>query len=139
MDNGTSIFLLAGVLVVGLVLFAYISKIGHKRSKLNHDEFRQRWQRIRQLQSQGETGWQLSIMDADKLLDQALRQSGYRGETMGERLKSAQTAFRNTDAIWKAHKLRNRLAHEQDVRLNSMFVSQALTSFEAGLKDLGAF
>jgi hypothetical protein len=136
-DSGLLI-LLGSVLLVGLVFLAYISGPGRRRNQLDHDEFRQRWQRIQQLHGQGEAGWQLAIMEADKLLDQALRQSGYHGETMGERLKSARNVFRNNNEVWKAHKLRNRLAHEQDVHLNNMFANQALHGFEAGLKDLGA-
>lgn len=137
MDNSL-LFLLGAVLVVGFIFFVFISKGSRRRSRLDRTEFQQRWQRIRHLESQGESGWQLAIMEADKLLDQALRQSGYGGETMGERLKSAQRTFRSADNIWKAHKLRNRLAHEQDVQLNSLFVGQALHNFEVGLRDLGA-
>lgn len=130
--------LLAVALFAGLIFFVYISSKGRRRSALDQDEFRRRWQRIEQLQAQGEAGWQLAVMEADKLLDQALRQSGYHGEKMGERLKNASKAFGNTDDVWRAHKLRNRLAHEQDVRLDSGTVSQALRQFSAALKDLGA-
>jgi transposase len=57
---------------------------------------------------------------------------------MGDRLKNARGSFMNNNAVWEAHKLRNRLAHEQNVQLNSFSVDQALKGFKAGLKDLGA-
>lgn len=132
------IILLAGVLLVGLVLFAYIATAGKRRSKLDREYYRAQWQNIEQLQNQGGSGWQLAILEADKLLDQALKAAGYPGQTMGDRLKDARSAFRSNDHVWQAHKLRNRLAHETNVQLNSIVVSRALRQFKAGLKDIGA-
>jgi hypothetical protein len=129
---------LATILVIGLILFAYIASAGRKSGRLDRAAYRKRWQRIEQLQSQGETGWQVAIFEADKLLDQALKEAGYPGQTMGDRLKDARSAFRNTDHVWQAHKLRNRLAHEHDIRLNTIVVARSLRQFKAGLKDLGA-
>jgi transposase len=126
------------IIVAGLVLMAMISGFGKRRSGLDNKLYAERWQRIESLQQTGDAGWQVAIIEADKLVDMALKARGYSGETMGERLKSARTAFRNNDHTWQAHKLRNRIAHEHDVRLNSLMVSQALRSFKAALKDLGA-
>lgn len=131
------ILLLAAALFIGLVLLAYIAFSG-RRSKLDRTLYRERWQRIEQLSAEGETGWQVAIMEADKLLDLALKANGYPGQTTGDRLKDARTAFRNNDHIWQAHKLRNRLAHEHDVQLNHVVVQRALRHFKSGLKDLGA-
>ncbi len=137
MDN-LLLLVLAIAFFVGVVLFVYIAVSSRKRSKLDQTYFRVRWQKIEQLQNQGDTGWQLAVLEADKLLDQALKAAGYPGQTMGDRLKDAQRAFRDTDAVWQAHKLRNRLAHESDVRLNTIVVSRTLRQFKLGLKDLGA-
>ena len=137
MDNILMIMFIA-VLIVGLALFAYIAAAGKKRSKLDRAYFQSHWQRIEGLQSQGESGWQLAVMEADKLLDQALKAAGYPGATMGDRLKDARRAFRDTDAASQSHKLRNRLALENDVRLNCIVASRAPRQFNAGLKDLGA-
>ncbi len=130
--------LLAGVLVVAVVAFTGVSKLNQKRSGLDPAYYKAQWQKIDGLKANGPAGLQVAIMEADKLLDHALKGRGFAGETMGERLKSARGAFMNNNAIWDAHKLRNRLAHEQSVPLSGMTAGTALSSLKAGLKDLGA-
>lgn len=130
---------LAVVLLVAVVLLAGIGGLNKKRSGLDHAYYKKQWDMILSYKSNGGAGLQLAIFEADKLLDHALKNRGYPGETMGERLKAARGSFMNNDAVWHAHKLRNRLAHEQNVPLNGLTVDQALRGFRAALKDLGAF
>jgi len=80
----------------------------------------------------------LAVIDGDKLLDEALRKRGFRGKTMGERLVSAQRSLSDNDGAWYAHKLRNRLVHESNVRLKKNEAQNALAGFKQALKDLGA-
>jgi len=40
--------------------------------------------------------------------------------------------------VWYAHKLRNRLVHEPNVRLKKSEAQMALTGFRQALRDLGA-
>lgn len=141
MDNDNIIFLMfIGITVIAFAMLAIISKVARKKSGLDHAHYQKRWAQIEQLSSMGENGWQVAIMNADSLLDQALKTRGFHGETMGERLKSASKnhLFRNNDAIWSAHKLRNRLAHEPDVKLNQVLVRRSLGALKSGLKDAGA-
>ena len=80
----------------------------------------------------------LAVIDADKLLDEALKKRSYKGKTVGERLVSAQRDLSDNDSVWYAHKLRNRLVHEPTVRLRKTEAKNALAGFRQGLKDLGA-
>ena len=80
----------------------------------------------------------LALIDADKLLDEALKKRNYKGKTVGERLVSAQRDLSDNDGVWYAHKLRNRLVHEPTVRLRKNEAKNALAGFRQGLKDLGA-
>jgi sensor domain CHASE-containing protein len=80
----------------------------------------------------------LAVIDADKLLDDVLRKRNFRGKTMGERLVAAQRSLSDNDAVWYAHKLRNRLVHEPEVRLKKNEAQNALAGFKKGLHDLGA-
>jgi hypothetical protein len=57
---------------------------------------------------------------------------------MGERLVAAQRTLSDNDAVWYAHKLRNRLVHEDNVRLTKRDVQKALSGFKQALRDLGA-
>jgi len=82
--------------------------------------------------------WALAIIDADKLLDHALKARRYKGKTMGERLVSAQHDLTDNGAIWFAHKLRNKLVHEETPKLTQRDVKNALLGLRGALKDLGA-
>lgn len=128
----------AVIVVLGVVLLAGMGTLTRRRSGLDRAYYQRQWQAIEGFKNAGGPSLQLAVMEADKLLDHALRDRGFRGETMGERLKAASRAFSSTNNIWKAHKLRNRLAHESGVQLNRVWVEQALHSFKSGLKDLGA-
>ena len=127
-----------GIVILGVVFLATINVAHRKKSGLNRAYYQKQWQAIESYKKNGGAGLQLAIFEADKLLDHALKGRGFSGETMGERLKSARGAFMNNDAVWNAHKLRNRLAHEQQVSLNGVSVDGALRGFKAALKDLGA-
>jgi hypothetical protein len=133
------LIMFAAILFVGILLMVIIALTRKTPGGLNREEFRMKWMQIeRSLSVDDEGSNHLAILNADKLLDQALKARGFRGETMGERLKSASTHLRNRNAVWTAHKLRNRIAHESDVKISPNATRQALKAFKAGLRDLGA-
>ncbi len=78
------------------------------------------------------------LLNADKLLDQALKERGFSGNTMGERMKSANKIWSNANHVWGAHKLRNQIAHESEIKVSLNMTRRALASFRQALKDLGA-
>lgn len=137
MDDTLFIFL-GGALLVAVVFFFVVTKFAQRPQALDRQYYQNQWARIAQLQQGREVEWHVAIMEADKLLDKALQARGFRGQTMGERLKSARNTLRDNNAVWQAHKLRNRLAHESDVHLSHGQVTQALNGLKSGLKDLGA-
>ena len=136
-DTMPLLFLL-GVLIVGVLLFVVILLTRRSPKTLNREKYQSDWLNIEQSLTKETGSWQLAVMNADKLLDRALKERGFKGSTMGERLASAGRSFSKCDAIWAAHKLRNRLAHEDNVKLTPKLTRQALTSIKYGLKDLGA-
>ncbi|HEX3082431.1 MAG TPA: hypothetical protein VHQ86_04200 [Candidatus Saccharimonadia bacterium] len=140
---------LAVVLVGGIILLAVVEagRSNRRRSRaprrmphvsLDRADFAARWQTIMAVSTTGASGLKSSINEADKLLDHALKQSGYAGATMGDRLRSAGSRFSNRNDVWSAHKLRNALAHEVGFDLVPSQAKEALSQFEQGLKDLGA-
>lgn len=130
---------LGGVLVIALLLFVVLSLMRQLAPKnLNQQKYQSDWLTIEQSLTTEIGSWQLAVMNADKLLDRALKERGFKGTTMGERMTSASRVFTKRDAVWAAHKLRNRLAHEENVRLSLKVTKQALTSFKYALKDVGA-
>lgn len=131
--------ILAAVAVVILlaIVFGAGFLLRRKPRKLNQEYYQERWQSLQALCKDKAT-WPLAVIDADKLLDDALRRLHYRGKTMGERLVAAQRDIKNNDDVWYGHKLRNRLVHESNVKLRERDVKEALLGIRSALKDLGA-
>lgn len=77
-----------------------------------------------------------AILKADKLLDHALKKAGFFG-TLGEKLRKARAVFSDNNGVWSAHKLRNRIAHEIDIKVSSGQAQSALRNFKKALLDLG--
>lgn len=137
--DGTLLAFMIGVLVVGALLIIVITLTKRVPMGLDVEKYRSKWLQIEGSLKRDETSsHHLAVLNADKLLDQALREKGVRGETMGERMKTANASWRNANAVWGAHKLRNQIAHESDVRVTYDDARRALGGFKQALKDLGA-
>ena len=132
------IFTLLIIALIGAIILTVIMLVGKRIPKpLNKSYFTKEWRYLQAMCGNKDT-WPLAIINADKLLDTALKRRRFSGKTMGERMVSAQKKFSNNDSVWFAHKLRNRLVHEQDVNLREKDVKEALIGFRQALKDLGA-
>lgn len=138
MDSGV-VWLLIIVIILGVALVIAMGVLRRGGKGLNQDEFRSKWLEINAiLAKDNPSSWQVAIMEADKLLDQALICRGASGNTLGERLKSSGHKFSKLNAVWGVHKLRNQIAHEPDARLTYSITVKALAVFKQALKDLGA-
>lgn len=136
--DGSLIFLFAAIIIIGVLLFAMIT-FGKRGGHLDIEKYRTRWMAIEQsLERDNAASYHMAIMNADKLVDQALKDKGFKGQSMGERLKSAKDALPHRNEIWTAHKLRNQIAHEPDFKVDYMAARRALAQFKQTLKDLGA-
>lgn len=120
-----------------LVVFAVGLFVKNRKRPLDKEYFQKQWQAAQKFCGKKDT-WPLAIINADKLLDEALRKSHYRGKTMGERLVAAQRQLSDNDGVWYAHKLRNQLVHESDIKLDEEDVRDALQGIRQALRDLGA-
>ena len=138
-------------LVGGAVFYALIAaKSPSSRGKSRHyksgptvnlADIRGRWDTIKSSADAGPAGLKNAINDADKLFDAAMAAQGLRGDTMAERLKAARPRFHDYstyDAVWRAHKLRNAMAHDIGFDLVQSQAREALADFERGLRELGA-
>jgi hypothetical protein len=133
------IFLLIGVLILAVVLVLYISLTRRESPQLNRDKYQAQWLSIENsLSRDNEAASHMAVLNADKLLDQALRDRRYKGEKMADRMKSAKSVWHNENHVWAAHKLRNQLAHEASVQVSYDTVLRALSAYKQALKDLGA-
>lgn len=140
MDDATGIiFFFAAILIVGGLLFVFVSIAKNSPRELDVERYRSRWLSIETALSRNNEGSHtLCILNADKLLDQALRDRGVAGKTMAERMRGCQGKWTNGNGLWAAHKVRNRLAHETDATIDYDRAKQALIAYKQALKDLGA-
>lgn len=74
----------------------------------------ERWKKVvEHADSNNPNDWKQAIIDADVMLDNLVTRLGYRGESLGEKLKrSVKGDFKTRDAAWDAHLVRNRIAHD---------------------------
>lgn len=132
-------FMLAAVLVIAGLLLALIFRLQHGAAQLDTDKYRRKWLDIEsQVKKDDQRSCQFAVMEADKLLDTALKESGVKGDTMGERLKTAQERWSDRNGVWNAHKLRNQIVHEANVQVSYDNARRALAGFKRALKDIGA-
>lgn len=135
--NSSTVFLIL-VIAFGVAMLVSVGILSRRVThRLNQDYFQKKWLELLARVKTAD-GMVLAVIDADKLLDEALRRRSFKGKTMGERLVSAQRSLTDNDAVWYAHKLRNRLVHEPNTKLKKREAQNALAGFKRGLKDLGA-
>ncbi len=68
------------------------------------------------------------VMEAEKAADLLLAELGFRG-SFAEKLTAAGVRFGGMEPVWRAHKLRNRLAHEPGATASEAEADRALHAF----------
>ncbi|HUD10700.1 MAG TPA: hypothetical protein VMR28_03450 [Candidatus Saccharimonadales bacterium] len=134
MSISTELILVVIILAVVILLLGVMQR---RPRRLNKEYFGKKWQ-VLQKQCASKSTWALAVIDADKLLDEALKKRRFKGKTMGGRLMTAQHSLTDNDGAWFAHKLRNQLVHESDAKLTERKVKDALVGIRQALKDLKA-
>jgi hypothetical protein len=129
-------FIAAIIIVAVLIISSYFYR-RYRSHNLNKSHFSERWHDLQKHCKTRKT-WPLAIIDADNLLNEALKQHRFKGKTTGERLVAAQHILTSNEAVWFGHKLRNRIVHEDVRKLKKQDILDALSGFRQALKDLGA-
>ena len=142
--------------IVGLVLFGAIVWVKLRYKEVHHKDHKMfepihieeieakektvQWQIVlNHLASENPAEWKLGVMEADNMLDEILELSGYRGESLGEKLKSMDPSELKTyNEAWEAHKVRNQIAHEgSNMDFSKKIARDAIVKFEKVFKELG--
>ena len=138
MNGGVVTFIIA-ILIVAVLVFLAILLTGKHGYHFNVEAYQTRFLEIEnQLKQDNPASFAMTIINGDKLLDKAMIEMGVPGKTMGDRLKHANARFTNVNAVWRAHKLRNVIAHETDLEVSYKQAFNALAIYKQALKDLGA-
>lgn len=121
-----------------LVLFAVLVFVYRRTpKKLHADKFLGDWKELQGF-CRDKSTWGQAVIDADRLLDKALKRRKFKGKRMGERMVSAQRTITNNDQLWFAHNLAKKVIADPAMKLKEVEVKTALIGFRQALKDLGA-
>ena len=99
-----------------------------------------RWDVVLQyLFSESPGDWKLAVIEADSMLEGLMDQLGFKGEGLGEKLKSAdQDTFRSLTTAWEVHIIRNRIAHEgQQFELSQHEAKRVIALYEQIFREFG--
>ena len=133
------IFLIIAIVAVGILLLIAMGITRKHGHTFDVEEYQTKWLKIENsLVRDDPRSYPLAVIEADKLLDQALIELGLPGKTMGDRLKRVGDRFSKLNSVWHAHKLRNQIAHESGFEIDYGQASRSLAAFRQALKDLGA-
>ena len=91
------------------------------------------------IESDRPNDWKLAIIEADIILDDVLKQRGYVGNSLGERLRTiTPSQLSSIDDAWEAHKVRNRIAHDgADFVLTKRMAEQTIAQYRRVFSEFG--
>lgn len=92
-----------------------------------------KWVRVvEHTMSYNENDWRQAIIEADAMLFSMMDKMGFKGETLGDKLKLVnKDNFRHLNLAWEAHAVRNRIAHEgADFILTSREAKRVVSLYE---------
>lgn len=94
---------------------------------------------LQHIESTNPNDWKLAIIEADIILDDILKQRGYIGASLGERLKSISPDQLNSlNDAWEAHKVRNRIAHDgADFVLTQRLAEETINRYRRVFGEFG--
>ncbi len=146
-DVASALRTVALALIAAAVLFVvwlivakvrnFIFSLRFERS--DREAMRRRWAEIEQMShGSGEMSRKMAVLEADKLLDQALKALAMAGNTLGERLRFAQYKYPDLRDVWWAHRVRNQLVHEASYHLDAGLAAKAVRAYRRALRRIGA-
>ena len=144
------LFIVFSLLFLGFIIFALFKTSWLKRMIIwDAQEFLTyrpfgvskvvgKWQQIKKRLETGiESEAKLSIIEADKILDDTLKRMEFGGASLGERLERLTAAsLPNIEEVKLAHKIRNNIIHDPTYRLDLEEAKKVISAYEKALTDL---
>lgn len=126
------LFVLFAAIIMAMLLRRLLSR--PDLHGLTREDIQKRWEEVERLSDEGLMGMKMAIVEADNLLDGALKSMMMPGETMGERLKVAGYKYPELRNVWFAHKLRNQIVHESTFAISKRQGASAIRAYKKALK-----
>jgi hypothetical protein len=80
--------------------------------------------------------WKLAILEADKVLEMVVNTFAVPGDNMGDKMKNIERGdFQTLEEAWQAHKVRNRIAHEQNFHISQREARIAVDNYEKVFRE----
>lgn len=97
------------------------------------------WERISKKVDTGrETEYKLAVIEADSMVNEMLKKSGYSGKTFEEKVKSLSPAIlKDKEKLLRAHKNRNQIVADPDFELDAEQTKKILDEYKLVLISLG--
>jgi hypothetical protein len=86
-----------------------------------------------------ESDYRQAVIEADIMLDDILRERGYPGNTIAERLQGIKPgSLASLDGLWDAHKVRNRIAHDGSAFIvDERLAYRTIKQYENAFHEMG--
>lgn len=79
----------------------------------------------------------IAVIQGDALVDSILKSAGLKGEHMADRLDNiAPGELASFEDIWRSHKIRNQIVHNENFVLTHELAERALKGYEKFLKEI---
>ncbi len=147
-------FWIISIVISGLLFWGIVYMIintGFARRKVEHymdktgygDVGKRRhlkaWHKIVERSKQpDETEWKMAILEADKLLDDVLRSSGYNQPTVDDRFNAlSMELISNYDQVMQAHEVRGKVSKDPEFSLTHAEAIEILKIYKKALQELG--
>ncbi|MEA1909603.1 MAG: hypothetical protein U9M89_01045 [Patescibacteria group bacterium] len=128
------------VIVFGLALLWLIFKLSKKKkwfTEADREEIRLKFKEIDKLLEAGHNSQ--AVMHADKLTDHVLQKMNFKGNTMADRMRDAESIVGGYyQDFWWAHKLRNQIVHEINIEIDESTARKAIRVFRQVVNKLKA-
>jgi hypothetical protein len=129
------------IIMRGVVGNLKVQFYGTTRPLIKKTEATKQWLAVEaRLESDNVSHYKVAILEADHFIDNLLKESGFDGENMGERLANVHHGQLQSHAgLSEAHAVRNRIVNESAFTLDRTQAQDLLAKYKALLVELELF
>ncbi|TXH07154.1 MAG: hypothetical protein E6R05_00720 [Candidatus Moraniibacteriota bacterium] len=126
------------ILMRGVTENLKVQLYGTTRPILSKNKAEERWRHIeRRLESDNPSQYKVAVLEADQYADEILKESGYDGANMGERLAGINPGqLQSYEALKAAHEVRNRIVREQNFVVTRDQAEELMSHYKSLLVEL---